>query len=795
MSIYAYKKYQILLDPDSKKTQGLQTGDIVRRQYFDGTGILYSLMCVLDYGTEQSTGDDGKPVSRPYFVGALLDGDAPQTGEILDFVRITSLYNVDRSGALYLTASDDQAPFMDIIDQLGRKASLSWPENISTDDFEDSSSQYIVDGKDHLDVSYQGTVDDCNRVVTIKRTASNSSTFEGLRQDFYQYVENPQRVLVSYKIRGSGAVSIPASLGYTDDLRLDGSWTEDVTTEWQYKLKAITVDYSGRHLRSFKLDLSGLAVGSTVQIADFNIILLSSIANFGDASTMRIGKLDGIIDPVFGQLDGYGAYLQKLYATTGAHISGTLTAGDENGYGGTFYAGKIHRNCFKNSIDINFSNAVTIDNDTVINPTGMGNIYRSDAGVEMTAQDNSWLLKHVGERYCFSVWVYLKQQGQINIQQNGYSMSTVQIGVAHTHSWYRIHAAFDLNAPKNTGDDLKIGLVVSFGESIYDEAGDAEGNPDETLYYLCGPQLEAGNNVTQYQATDALLNDTDDYGAWFARGGIGGTIQNPLLQLNYDGNGSIGTRAKSLELKQDGSGYLANKNIQWDPSGNVTFGEGVHLDWGNLTDEVKDNISAGSVSIIGEDTFTVVKQESTSIDVSSPATITLTAVETGFSSSTSGRQWYYMRRGEYLAIPNANGLTLDLDINSDYWDGESTVTFKFEAKDSTNSEKIYTDTFTVKKQYADGYVIKLTSSTGTIVKNGKLSTVITASFYYKNEPVTLSDILSNFVILWRHYYTDDPDSDIDLDATEGDAANILIVDHEISQGESYACQLVIPDYF
>ena len=62
------KKYQILVAPDSKKVQGLRTGDIVRRQYFDGTNIIYSLMCVLAYGTtkkfatEAQYDSDGLPI-------------------------------------------------------------------------------------------------------------------------------------------------------------------------------------------------------------------------------------------------------------------------------------------------------------------------------------------------------------------------------------------------------------------------------------------------------------------------------------------------------------------------------------------------------------------------------------------------------------------------------------------------------------------------------------------------------------------------------------------------------------
>lgn len=64
------EKYQILIAPDSKKVQGLQTGDIVRRQYFDGSNIIYSLMCVLAHGTtkrfstEAQYDVDGKPVFK-----------------------------------------------------------------------------------------------------------------------------------------------------------------------------------------------------------------------------------------------------------------------------------------------------------------------------------------------------------------------------------------------------------------------------------------------------------------------------------------------------------------------------------------------------------------------------------------------------------------------------------------------------------------------------------------------------------------------------------------------------------
>ena len=105
MSEYICPKYKIRIDPDSHKTQGLQAGDIVRRQYVARDRSVYSLMAVLESGVDVISGKDS-----PYFVGALLEGDEPCSGELLDFVRLTSLCDLSRSGALYLTATDDQAP-------------------------------------------------------------------------------------------------------------------------------------------------------------------------------------------------------------------------------------------------------------------------------------------------------------------------------------------------------------------------------------------------------------------------------------------------------------------------------------------------------------------------------------------------------------------------------------------------------------------------------------------------------------------------------------------------------------
>ncbi|WP_438590148.1 hypothetical protein [Duncaniella muris] len=827
------KKYQILVAPDSKKVQGLRTGDIVRRQYFDGTNIIYSLMCVLAYGTtkkfatEAQYDSDGLPIldangkiltqdverDVPYFIGALLEGDAPQTKELLDFARITNLFDADRSGALYLTASDSQAPFMDVIDGVGRNKSLCWPENIASEAFEDSRSQYIVRGKG-LSAQYKSHDTDVNRIVRLTRN-SLSSDFCGLSQDFYELVAAQKRVLISYKARANKSITVNAAITYSTGAVNDAEWPEEFTADWQYYFRAVNVINSGRHLRTFKLDVQNLGVNDWVEIADLNIILLDSISNFGDATSMRIGKLDGVADPVFGTLTGYGAYIQKLYASQTAHISGTLTAGDENGFASTFYAGKIHRNCFRNSCDVNFLSAITIDNSSLINPTGMGNVYKTEDVSELTmfAQNRDWLDNHLAKRYCFSFWAYAKKPCQIGIKQNGKVIGTIQIASDQTHEWRRLHVFFDLLKPDKELEDLLISITPSFSNSLY-QSGAGSIDPDEQQLFITAPQLEPGEYCTQYQPTDDILDETDDYGAWFARGGIGGTIQNPLLRLNYDGTGAIDTRSNSFRLNQDGSGYLANENIKWDQQGKVTFGKDVTLNWDNLGDDAKDEMANRYMRIVGQDMFTIIGQEdSVTGKTCSPSSIVLELEEVGFQSTSSQRQWYLLIGDNWIAIPGANGPTLEVFPDSCYWlgyvstppqtdaqgntityHGESRVTFRCVIK--LNDSRTYADTFNINKQYVQGYTVQVTSSKGTAFQNGVCSTVLTATVYYQGQPVNTKYALENFTFTWHRYKKDDPTKDLgfeDLDVTDG--ANILTLNYEMDGTDVFICELGFADHF
>lgn len=828
MSIPKIRKFKISLKPESAKgqpdgnggrTQGLRTGDIVRRQYFDGHRIVYSLMCVVDYGVEVLTVEEAVTDSmgnyelisenpleyktqavqkqQPWFTGVLLEGDAPMPGEVLDFVRITNLFDQSRSGALYLTASDEDSPFMDVIDGIGKNCSLSWPESISTAFSEDPQSQYVVKAN-QCEVEYTSNVDGRSRICRIKKLTGGSAS---IQQAFTQYVKNPNQVLISFWAKATNNRRLKLSLAYADSSRVDGEIDLDVDTDWTYHLYPITVDYSGRHKRAITFNLSNLEFGEEFYIADFNAILLSSVANYGDASQIRVGKLEGISDPVFGKLDSYGGYFQKLFASTSAHISGTLTAGDENGFAATFYAGKIHKNAFLKSIEPDADVPPIPDSDLlanhgITNPTGMGKVFEVSRSISMTAQTKAWLHQagndRVGKEYTFSFWVYPKCGGQLTIFQNAKPVRSFTIPHSDVFGWHRYSATYKL---QDSGDE---DVVLSIAATFSPLSGDLADSAEKQIILISAPQLEAGRYVTQYQPTDEVVDYMcEDYGAWFNRGGIGGTIQNPLLRLNADGEGAIEARSHSFRINQDGSGYLANKGIEWDENGNVVFGPNVHLNWGNLGDDTKHNLENKSVRLTGGDTFAVMGSIDSGL-LYSPDFVKIVVEETGMNQTTAGRKWYYETDTGFVEITGSlNDIKTELIIypTDSYWgDKESQITIKVV---ETYLGKEYSDTITIRKYLMDGYSVKVTSSKGDSFRNGQVDTILTAQVYYQGEPVSDDFVNTHFTYLWHKYQLPDLENEMedwwipsDGSAISDRNSKTLTVSGKISGSEAYVCEIL-----
>lgn len=834
MSVPTIRKFRISLkaesakgQPDGKggKTQGLRIGDIVRRQYFDGKNIIYSLMCVLDYGVEEVEVDEAvldangdyvlvsqDPIEykttkvkkqQPWFVGALLEGDAPLPGEVLDFVRTTNLFDQSRSGALYLTTSDDESPFMDVIDGIGRNYSLTWPENINSTAFDDPQSQYILDAV-LCETEYIPSENDRRRICRIKKLAGGSAS---IQQTFSQYIQNPNQVLISFWAKASAERTIKVNLSYVDESRTDGEVNIKLDTDWKYYLIPITVDYSGRHRRAVNFNLSAIQTGEEFYVADFNAILLSSVSNFGDASQIRVGKLTGVTDPVFGKLDSYGGYFQKLFATTSAHISGTLTAGDENGFAATFYAGKIHKNAFVNSLEPLTDSTPMTDAELaaykLLNPTGVGQVFEVPLAISLAAQRNAWLNEtnnvRIGKEYTFSFWTYCMCSGQLTILQNAQVVGTIQIPHSEILGWHRQKVTFKLLDAGT--EDVVLSIAVIYNPLTGNDVDSAE----QQKFLFTAPQLEAGAQVTQYQPTDEVVTHLcEDYGAWFNRGGIGGTIQNPLLKLNFDGKGALASRNDTFRINQDGSGHVAKGNIQWDEDGDVTFGENVKLNWVNFTDDVKQNLITDSFKILGQDTFNLMVTEAGNEYVFAPESITLKTNCSTYDLPNASFIWSYLKDDDYIQF-NSTDSSVEISPDSTMWNDDFTLTILCEA---TIGEKKLHDVITIKKQCIAGYTVEISSQQGQVFKNQECSTVLTANVFFQGMMVDPQYVKDNFNIRWTKYHLPDTehpiinwwqeirDADNNIIQEEIDTTQLSItLNYPIDGKDLYVCELSVINGF
>lgn len=674
MSLLSYNRYKICISPKSAKRQGLRIGDVVRRQYFDGRNVIYSLMLVLDTGIDTITALEGEQQESTYFVGALIDGDMPTDGQILDFVRVTSLFDEDRSGAMYLTASDSDAPYMDVIDGMAQEKSL-----------------YLQEG--------------------IMRIGAEKSFAFPINST----VKHPERIVIAYKIKASRPlIGVPLAFGYTDGSEQDGTDSIDVSTEWQYKLSLITIDFPEQYARQLTLkpELKG---EDWCEITNLNIIRLSDIASFADAAKVRLGKLQGIIDPTFGKLDGYGAYFQNLYATRNINVAGTLTAGDESGFASTFYVGRIHKNCLINSSSGNFRHPVETAG-LHQPPAGIGDVFLIPVeGVTLIAQTRNWAELHQGEKYCFSFWAK-GTPGTLTVSQNGHLLQEIGID----NQWKRYQIPFTTR--NEEPEDFLIEIAA-----------------DVTGVLFCSPQLEKGERATLYQATDSKLDDTDQYGAWFSRGGVGGTIQNPLLKLNTDGSISAGDG--SFVINPDGTGYFAEGRFKWTKD-TITL-QDVTIRWEDFDDEAKENLRTKYVTITGTNLFHYT--DALRDDACAPEEITLFATEYNFTATE--RRWQYMATdSSWKNISGANQDCLKILPVSHFWEDREVLTLKYIA----NLDEVeYFETYTVSKQYdgADSYSVYIASMNGNIFRNGIISTTLSARVLKGGEDITRLIPDKNF--LWK----------------------------------------------
>lgn len=746
MAILDYQKFKIRIAPDSKKRQGLLPGDVVRRQYADSEIARYSLLVVTDTGTEIVTGPDDKQYVSPFFVGALLEGDQPRDGELLDFVRMTSLTNPARSGALYLTASDGDSPYMDVIDGMAVDRSLCHPDSMGPDG-------YACMGSEWLDATYTSELEGLSRICTLHRNATVGTGTFGLRQ-LLPPIAHPQRIVVSFYARASKALaSVPLTVGYTDGSEIDGSVAFDVGTQWSYHLLAITIDIPPSRERTLTIDLTGAldAEGDTFSIAALNVVLQGDLSNFSAASKARVGRITGIADPLFGVLEGYGAYFQNLYATRNVNVAGTLTAGDENGFSSTFYVGRIHKNALRNSLNGDFEPRVLFVD--MPSPVGIGQVARIQGSVVLHCQDELWCESHAGQRYCFSLWIS-GPGGNLFLTDKEQELISIPI----TGQWTRHHVVFTVRHEPGRG--LNIGFRATDTCST------------------CAYQLEPGVRPTLYQPTDDLLHETDQYGAWFSRGGIGGTIQNPLLRLNDDG--SLCSRDSSFVINADGTGHFAGGRFRWT---NDTIAlQGVTIRWEDFDEQAQQALLPKSVIITGTDTF---RYSNAFTPVAEPASITLVATEQNFMAGV--RRWEYLADSGVWKDTAGRSASLMLTPEFHGWEEREVVTLRYTA---SSQGKEYAATFTVTKLY-DGesaYSVYIRTDRGTVLQNGIGQTQLSAHVMCGAEEITLQIPEEQF--LWTRQ-SERPNGDALWNSEEHRGRTLLIDGDDVVRKAVFNCDITL----
>ncbi len=749
MSVYRYSRYKIRIDADSKKTQGLQVGDIVRRQYAERNSSIYSLMAILETGIDVI----GEKES-PYFIGALLDGDEPQSGELLDFVRLTNLFDISRSGAMYLTASDSDAPYMDVIDGMATEHSLCFPTMADgTVDIPDKS-KYSVYG-DGITATYKNADTEASRIIRISKL-DNSSQAVGLKLTFEESVAHPERLLVSFKIRASkDGCNIPLAFGYTNGVKFDAEDLIQSSAEWSYHLWVITVEYPKQYSRSLTVDLSEAltATNDWCEIADLNIVRLSSVSVFTDATKARVGKVSGIIDPVFGVLEGYGAYFQNLYATRNVNIAGTLTAGDESGFGSTFYVGKIHKNVLPGSLSCAFSGSEKTEQ---IPPVGVGECRYIVSDSYIYAQSADWRKERIAKYYCFSIWIRSEETGTVRFYQDEHLIGEVTIETPN--QWIRHKVAF----PILTSEAMQMSIGISADIPLL----------------LTAPQLEAGRMATPYQATDATLNYTEDYGAWFNKGGVGGTIQNPLLRLNDDG--SISSRDDSFVINPDGTGHFASGRFKWTKD-TIELRE-VTIRWEDLDEDAQEQLKPRSVSLTGGTTFHYANSLSEECE---PLSIDIVATEYNFEAQS--RLWEYLAAdGIWKDTGNRSSL-FELTAGFHGWEGRDVLTLRYTATiDGTE----HSSTHTVFKLYDvdPSYTVYVESKHGTTFRNGIISTTLSAHVYRGGEEIT--DLIPEGNFSWRRTSLD-KESDAIWNSAQHYGKEIEITEDDVWCKAVFDCEVEI----
>ena len=182
--------------------------------------------------------------------------------------------------------------------------------------------------------------------------------------------------------------------------------------------------------------------------------------------------------------------------------------------------------------------------------------------------------------------------------------------------------------------------------------------------------MEPGKTATPYQATDGVLSYTEDYGAWFSKGGIGGTIQNPLLRLGEDG--SITSRDGSFVINPDGTGLFASGRCIWSmDSFDLRL---VTIRWDDFDVVAQEQLKPRSVSLTGGTAFHFTDELS---GICEPESIPLVPTEYNFNPES--RLWEYLASDGIWEETGCNAAVFEMTPAFHGWEGRDVLTLRYTA--------------------------------------------------------------------------------------------------------------------
>lgn len=243
---------------------------------------------------------------------------------------------------------------------------------------------------------------------------------------------------------------------------------------------------------------------------------------------------------------------------------------------------------------------------------------------------------------------------------------------------------------------------------------------------FCSPQMEAGATPSQYQPTDGTLSYVEDYGAWFTKGGIGGTIQNPLLRLEEDG--SIRSRDGSFVINPDGTGQFASGRFRWSKD-TITL-QDFTIRWEDLDEEARTRLKPRSVSLTGGTAFHYADELSPAAE---PPALDIIATEYNFEPTA--RRWEYQAADGTWKDAGCRNALFRLHPDFHGWENREVLTLRYTA---AIQEEEYGTTHTIFKLY-DGhssYSLVVESEAGTVFRNGVVKTVLRARVFKGGEEIT-----------------------------------------------------------